>query len=711
MFYKEVVPSSKYKLDKLYSDDSKIRYYFFCVKCHLSFGQIDYKVIRFKNCDECNTENVVYDLTKANFFIIVDFVQQLQLLLQDPKVATALRNPNEFPDNGEIMKDLYDGLVYKKFVGSLDFSNGQRYLSFCACTDGTPLFKTASLSIWPIFVSVNELPPRLRMSNILLSGLWFGKSHPTMDLFLEPFADYFTELSNEGFLLNVAGSVKNYKAFLLGMCVDSGARGSVQAIHSHNGESSCNWCLHPGEVEGEGSSARKFLQFDLDPVLRSEEQMIRNGRAVLRLPGKDNHINGVTGLSPLLRCPKFHIVDGMILDTLHWASFGVTRRIGKLWLGETKGKKRKKSAEANAPNAHLPAYYVGTDETKAVINARIACLRPPREVRRLPKDLSQVHDYNARDWENFCLYFSVPLFKNILPERYLKHWILFVQALYLLLKAELSRSEIEVARALLKMFVDGVMELYGRKELSFNTHISTHAADNAERWGNAWSVATYAFENGNKILKTKIKTERGIPHQVIRSLNRDLSLRVLRDEASTAQSDEYRRRIERRTVIKSFFAGPVECMMPKPFAPSAEELWHCNQKGINDTSFVVCSRIIAERVCYSASKDNTKTDNSFACCMNGDIVKIRKIIVNEMSSEVFLFVSKVRCRPYPLPALPRNITAVQFSPFMYIVELIEQGTSLISSGDLKTICIYSQIDCRFYKENLLSVMANTHNTF
>lgn len=136
-------------------------------------------------------------------------------------------------------------------------------------------------------------------------------------------------------------------------------------------------------------------------------------------------------------------------------------------------------------------------------------------------------------------------------------------------------------------------------------HITIHAADNALRWGNAWSVATYAFENGNKILKTKIQAERGIPHQVIRSLDRDQSLRVLRDEASTAQSDEYRKRIARREVIKSFFAGPIECMMPKPFAPSDEELWHCNQKDINATSFMVCSRIIAEHVCYSASGDNT----------------------------------------------------------------------------------------------------------
>ncbi|KAJ1526574.1 hypothetical protein ONE63_008161 [Megalurothrips usitatus] len=712
IFYKDIVPGTKYKLDKLYSSKSNIKYYFFCSKCFVCFGELDHQVVRVKECDECGTQNIVHDLTKANFFIMIDIVEQLQLLLQDPEIATELKNPNEFEDNGETMKDLHDGSVYKDFVASLEFIDGQWYMSFTACTDGTPVFACKnSLSIWPIFLSVNELPAYIRMKNILLAGLWFSKSHPKMDLFLEKFSDYMRKLSIDGFLLTVAGLLRYYKGFLLGVCVDAGARGAVQCIHAHNGESSCNWCLHPGEVEGNGSTARKFLPYDLEPALRTKEQMLRDGQAVLGMPGKDNHINGVLGISPLLRCPKFHIVDGFVLDSLHWANFGVARRMGKLWMGETKKKKKKKQDEENAANnTPLPQYYVGTNETSAVIDKRVSHLRPPLEVRRLPREMSLLHDFNAREWENWTLYFSIPLFINILPERYLRHWVLFVQGYYLLMLSERKKSETDVSHELMKCYVNGVFQLYGKKENTYNVHISLHAAANAQRWGNAYCVSTYAFENGNKILKSKINAQRGIPHQIIRSLSRDLALNVLRAEASTAQTDEYRSTIARK-VKKCFFAGPVQCFRPRKFIPSEEERWYCERENVNVDSFVECSRIITGNICYSVDKGSTKTNNSFACSVGGEIFKIRKIIAEEDSREVYLFVSKVRCTPYGLPPLPRNITLSNFSPFLYTVDIIEQGITVISYQALKTICIYTPVNCQFYKGNFLSIMANTCNVF
>ncbi|KAJ1518945.1 hypothetical protein ONE63_011447 [Megalurothrips usitatus] len=285
----------------------------------------------------------------------------------------------------------------------------------------------------------------------------------------------------------------------------------------------------------------------------------------------------------------------MVLDNLHWASFGVARRMGTLWLGETK-KKKNNNNEQQIP---MPPFYVGTDETKSVISARISKLRPPLEVRRLPRQVSQVHDYNAREWENITLYFSIPVFKNILPERYLKHWMLFVQAFYLLMKSDLTKHEAEVAGILMEKYVNGVEELYGRKELTFNMHLCTHAMDNALRWSNGSSISTFAFENGNKHLKAKIHAERGISHQLLRSLDRDSALNILRNLASTPQSSDFRSRMDRKEVKKSFFAGAVRCMKPKSFSPSREELWHCEQLNVDAAQFLECSRIIYGNVCYS----------------------------------------------------------------------------------------------------------------
>ncbi|KAJ1530161.1 hypothetical protein ONE63_005092 [Megalurothrips usitatus] len=206
----------------------------------------------------------------------------------------------------------------------------------------------------------------------------------------------------------------------------------------------------------------------------------------------------------------------------------------------------------------------------------------------------------------------------------------------------------------MKMYVGGVFELYGKKELTFNMHISNHAADNALKWGNGWSVSMYSFENGNKNLKTIIHAARGIPHQVIRSLQRDCALNILRAEASTAQTDLFSSSMVRKEEKKSFYAGSVWCLMPTNFTPTAAERWHCQIKGINFQNFLQCTRIVSNHICYGSNKVRSRTDNSF-CSIGGSFFRIRKIIADEQSGQVFLFVSKVRYRPYLVPALPQAV--------------------------------------------------------
>lgn len=67
-------------------------------------------------------------------------------------------------------------------------------------------------SIWPIFLEVNELPPDIRMSNLLLGGLWFSDEQPPMDLFLAPFVDHIRTLS-QGFNLKVGDVIRETRVY------------------------------------------------------------------------------------------------------------------------------------------------------------------------------------------------------------------------------------------------------------------------------------------------------------------------------------------------------------------------------------------------------------------------------------------------------------------------------------------------------------------
>ncbi|KAJ1526468.1 hypothetical protein ONE63_009601 [Megalurothrips usitatus] len=506
VFHKEIIPDTKYKLDKLYTGPDVITHHFFCSNCFHSFGQINHKVVKLIMCENCKAENKVGDLTTATYFITINIANQLQLLLNDPNIACHLKNPKELIANrtGDVMSDMHDGQMYRDFANSLVTNVGELILSFTMCTDGTPLFRSSNLSIWPIFIMINELPPKIRMSHIILIGLWFSK-HPQMELFLDGFVDSVSLLSDPGITLRVNGVDKLCKCYVIACCVDSGARGSVQGIHAHNGAYPCNWCLHPGEVESNRSMARKFRVLEEAPTRRTHREVVEDGIKVLEMRARDAHVNGVLGCSPLLRLPEFDIVNGMVVDVLHWGSFGVGRQLFKLWLGLRKTD----DWDPNKP----PDFYIGAPDKQDAMNARIRKFCPPKEVRRMPRDLTCFSIWNAREWENVILYYSVPILIDILPNKYLRHWILFVQALYLLMRANVCKNDVDVAEIMMENFVRGTEELYGLREMTFNMHISEHAAESVRRWGALWCVSTYCFESMNGKLKEKIHAERGIPHQ------------------------------------------------------------------------------------------------------------------------------------------------------------------------------------------------------
>ena len=85
--------------------------------------------------------------------------------------------------NPDAVEDIQDGLLYKRHFGSdgyfKDTSDKNKkteiHISFQINTDGVALFRSSKYSIWPIYLSVNELPPNCRYSimqciHVLLSG-------------------------------------------------------------------------------------------------------------------------------------------------------------------------------------------------------------------------------------------------------------------------------------------------------------------------------------------------------------------------------------------------------------------------------------------------------------------------------------------------------------------------------------------------------------
>ena len=63
---------------------------------------------------------------------------------------------------------------------------------------GAPLIKSKSFSMWPLMCFLVELPPQegYKFDNILLTGLWYGKSKPNVPVFLKHFVNELSDLAN-----------------------------------------------------------------------------------------------------------------------------------------------------------------------------------------------------------------------------------------------------------------------------------------------------------------------------------------------------------------------------------------------------------------------------------------------------------------------------------------------------------------------------------
>uniref|UniRef100_A0A1X7T473 Uncharacterized protein n=1 Tax=Amphimedon queenslandica TaxID=400682 RepID=A0A1X7T473_AMPQE len=87
------------------------------------------------------------------------------------------------------LSDIHDGSLIKNLTRPGYFLSKPEHAALILNTDGVQAFNSSKHSIWPVYLTVANLPPEIRMNerNILLASVWFGPHKPSdMSLILEP---------------------------------------------------------------------------------------------------------------------------------------------------------------------------------------------------------------------------------------------------------------------------------------------------------------------------------------------------------------------------------------------------------------------------------------------------------------------------------------------------------------------------------------------
>lgn len=167
-----VLPDTHYKLDKIIKEYSDLKYtlHAACPVCMIYLGRFDDS---HKNgvtfCTNCSKEENCLNPSSPCYFAMIDPAEYIRDISQTNEIYyNSIMNLRTL--NGNNITDIYDGDEYQKFLSDLSEEDRHAYATVIFNTDGAPVFESTTVSIWPLYLMVNEIPIRERLKNLFY--LW-----------------------------------------------------------------------------------------------------------------------------------------------------------------------------------------------------------------------------------------------------------------------------------------------------------------------------------------------------------------------------------------------------------------------------------------------------------------------------------------------------------------------------------------------------------
>ena len=224
----------------------------------------------------------------------------------------------------------------------------------------------------------------------------------------------------------------------------------------------------------------------------------QHAQEAMTLFSKPFHVKGIRGETILSYIPNFDIIEGIVPEYLHCGILGVPRQFAKLWFSSKN---------------HEKPYYIGL--AKEDVNKRLKFFRPPSYVSRPTRDLDDSKFWKGHEWYWWTFAYSIVALKGILPPKYLKHWMLFAEALFIMCQETIPKSRVHTAMEMMVLFIKGTEELYGLENCSFNLHLCGHLGDVVLNWGSLFESSAFLYEDYNQVLLKTVHSSKGVLQQVI----------------------------------------------------------------------------------------------------------------------------------------------------------------------------------------------------
>lgn len=199
--------------------------------------------------------------------------------------------------------------------------------------------------------------------------------------------------------------------------------------------------------------------------------------------------------SVLLELDYFDPVRMTVIDPMHNLFLGTAKRMISLWKDH---------------KILLPEHF---DKIQLQME-KVQC---PSDVGKLPqKFASSFGSFNADQFKNWTILFSIFTLTGCLPIDHLEYWRKFVIACKLLCTRYLSRNHVKISNFLLLSFCKKVEQAFGCESITPNMHMHVHLDKCLYDFGPVYSFWLFSFERENGVLGSIPTNKRSIETQLMR---------------------------------------------------------------------------------------------------------------------------------------------------------------------------------------------------
>lgn len=239
------LPTVKKKIMKLFREHRDlfdIFYFVDCGKCNI-YNMIDSESTNSLKCKRCDS---VLNTKETNFFVSMPIEQQIIKSLRDNWAYIS-----KFDTTGKkgTYSDAHDGAILRNILNQY-IDSDINILSLCLNLDGANKFKSNVLSVWPIQLSQNYLPPSIRFlpDNIIVAGLYYSNKKPNCQDYLLPLVNELTSLKEQKIKMEIENVLFIFEPIITHCAVDLPAKSILQETKQFGSYDGCTYCEIPGEL-------------------------------------------------------------------------------------------------------------------------------------------------------------------------------------------------------------------------------------------------------------------------------------------------------------------------------------------------------------------------------------------------------------------------------------------------------------------------------